>query len=107
MKKKVNFWYLAIALFFPVAISSLYLLLERNHQSLFSIMPAWNDEDFYYNQIKSMLEYGRPLGYYGYNGSHAPVGTFGAHGWFILLPYVVFCKIFGLQKKLFRKHLFL
>ena len=60
-------------------------------------MPAWNDEDFYYNQLKSVLQYGHPLGYYGYDGSHAPIGNFGAHGWFILLPYVVFSKIFGLH----------
>ncbi len=97
INKKETLYYFFVALLAPFLISSIYLILEAEHQSLFSIMPAWSDEDFYYNQIKSMLEYGRPLGYYGYNGSHAPVGTFGAHGWFILLPYVAFCKIFGLH----------
>lgn len=81
----------------PVIISSIFLALEKGHQNLFSIMPSWNDEDFYFNQIKSILKYGQPLGYYGYDGSHATVGNFGAHGWFILIPYVIFCSIFGLH----------
>ena len=98
MNKKIYcLWYFLIAVAVPVVISSIFLALEKGHQSLFSIMPAWNDEDFYFNQIKSILEYGQPLGYYGYDGSHAAVGNFGAHGWFILMPYVIFCRIFGLH----------
>lgn len=42
-----------------------------------------------------MIEYGAPLGYYGYNGTHAPVGTWGAWGWAPVLPYVLFGKLFG------------
>lgn len=97
MNKKVCLYYLFIAISIPLLMSSVFLALEASHQSIFSIMPSWNDEDFYFNQIKAILEYGHPLGYFGYEGSHAPIGNFGAHGWFILMPYAIFCKIFGLH----------
>ena len=30
----------------------------------------WNDELFYYKQVESILKFGYPLGYYGFNESH-------------------------------------
>lgn len=96
--KKQFILYILFAVMIPMAVSSLFLALyPLGHQSFFSIMPSWNDEDFYYNQVKSILQYGHPLGYYGYDGSHASVGNFGAHGWFILIPSIIFCGIFGLH----------
>ena len=96
--KKQFILYILFAVMIPMAVSSLFLALyPLGHQSFFSIMPSWNDEDFYYNQVKSILQYGHPLGYYGYDGSHASVGNFGAHGWFILIPSILFCGIFGLH----------
>ena len=96
--KKQIILYIVIALMVPVAVSSVFLALyPMGKQSFWSIMPAWNDEDFYYNQVKSILEYGHPLGYYGYDGSYAKVGNFGAHGWFILVPCILFCFLFGLH----------
>lgn len=95
MKKRcLLFFLLALA---PLCISSIFLMLESQAQSLLTVMPEWNDEDFYFNQIKSMLTYGHPLGYYGYDGSHAMVGNFGAHGFICMVPYAIFCKIFGLH----------
>lgn len=88
--------YLILALL-PFAISSLFLFSKSEHQSLFTVMPSWSDEVFYFNQIKSMIKYGNPLGYYGYDGSHAILGNFGTHGWFLLIPYAVFGRIFGLH----------
>lgn len=97
-KKITLFFYIVIALIIPILLSSIFLFLWGGAEyNISSIMPTWNDETFYYQQIKSMLTYGQPLGYFGYSGSHAPVGHFGAHGWFILLPYAIFTKIFGLH----------
>lgn len=93
MKRK-NFIYV-ILIVTPLVISSLFLALQSSRQSLLTIMPSLSDEVFYYNQVKSMIKYGAPQGYYGYDGSHALLGTFGAHGWFLFLPYVLFGKIFG------------
>lgn len=86
-----------LVVFVPVIISSLFLFFNENHPTIFSVMPSWNDEDLYFNELKSVLEFGRPLGYFGFDGSHAPVGTFDAHGWFILIPYVIIAKLFGLH----------
>lgn len=57
----------------------------------------WNDEVFYYEQIEAMVKYGAPLGYFGYNGSFADVGTLGAWPTFILYPYVLLGHIFGIS----------
>lgn len=57
----------------------------------------WNDEVFYHEQIEAMIKYGAPLGYFGYNGSTAQVGTLGAWPEFILYPYVLLGSIFGMS----------
>ncbi len=77
-------------------LSSIFLYIGER-QTIANIMPSWNDEDFYWQQIKAVLHYGQPLGYYGYDGSHAIIGNFGFHGFVILLPYILFCAVFGLQ----------
>lgn len=69
----------------------------EGRQTIFTQIPAWNDEDFYFNQIKSILAFGQPLGYYGYDGSHALIGHFGFHGFMILWPYVLVSAIGGLH----------
>ncbi len=61
------------------------------------IFPTWNDEGGYYRQLAAMVQYGHPLGYNGYNGNHAELGNFGFHGMFILFPYYLWAKIFGLS----------
>ena len=74
-----------------------FIFLRLSNHWLGQVIPTWNDEDFYYKQVEAVLKYGRPLGYYGYQGSHAHIGTFGAHGFFILTPYVLFSALFGLN----------
>lgn len=61
----------------------------------FRFLPVWNDEIFWHSQIAAMVSEGMPLGYFGYNGTHANIGTFGPWGWATLVPYAVFGKIFG------------
>ena len=78
-----------------ILLSSLYLL--KDHQNIVNVIPEWNDEHFYYNQIMAMLKYGRPLGYYGYEGSHALFGNYGAHGFMILVPYALFALFAGFR----------
>lgn len=78
-----------------LAVSAFITFCEGG--SIASIFPTWNDEGGYYRQLLSMVEYGHPLGYNGYNGGHAIIGNFGFHGMFILLPYYLWAKIFGLS----------
>ncbi|MBO4808475.1 MAG: hypothetical protein J5537_05485 [Lachnospiraceae bacterium] len=66
-------------------------------------VPMWNDEAVYYALIKTWITpgahgaFGNPIGYYGFNGGHAILGT--GSGWSpaIIFPYAVFAKMFGLN----------
>jgi len=58
-------------------------------------LPVWNDEAAYYAQVKMILKQGFSKGYWGFGGEHALLGTGGAWSPAILLPYVLFGKLFG------------
>ena len=90
-KKKQVFYLLGkiiLGMAIPFVISSIFLYLDGG-QSIRKIMPSYNDEDFYFHQIKAILTYGQPLGYYGYDGSHALIGNFGFHGFIILVYWCI------------------
>lgn len=61
----------------------------------FHWVPLWTDEAGWYVQINSVVKCGAPLGYTGYNETHAAVGTFGPWGAFIVCAMSLFGKIFG------------
>ena len=61
----------------------------------FHWVPLWNDESGWYIEINSVVKYGAPLGYTGYNETHAAIGTFGPWGAFIVCAMSMFGKIFG------------
>ena len=85
----------ALFLIFPLFIHQLLFWLNGYGVKMFHILPVMNDEVSWWSQINAMLTSGNPLGYYGYNGTHAPVGTSGPWGIAPLLPYVLYGKIFG------------
>ena len=60
----------------------------------------WNDEAQYYQLIKTTVETGSPVGYWGFNGNHAIVGTGGAWSPAIIWPYAVFAYLFPMSKGL-------
>lgn len=77
-------------------LCAIFVLMITGHGVDFSILvPAWNDETGWFSQVAAMVEYGHPLGYYGYNGTHAAVGTFGPWGIAPLIPYWLFGSVFG------------
>lgn len=92
MKK---YGYIGLLCLLPLFIQ--WMLSFVNGGSILEIIPNWSDEEGYYQLMASALEYGQPLGFTGYNNSHAVVGHWGFHGFFILLPYILFCRIFGLH----------
>ena len=51
---------------------------------------SWSDEVVYSKQLAAVVQYGAPQGYFGFNESHAPIGTFAAWGpaifWMYALP---------------------
>ena len=55
----------------------------------------WNDELFYFKQVESIVHYGFPQGFFGYNESHAILLSFAAWSPFLVIPLIIFGKIFG------------
>lgn len=60
-------------------------------------LPAseWNDELFYYKQVESIVRFGYPQGYYGFNESHGKVLSFAAWSPALVLPWIVWGLLFG------------
>ncbi|MBR1772002.1 MAG: hypothetical protein IJ747_08230 [Lachnospiraceae bacterium] len=55
----------------------------------------WNDELFYYKQVESIVRFGYPYGYYGFNESHGLVLSFAAWSPVLVLPWIVWGLLFG------------
>ena len=55
----------------------------------------WNDELFYYKQVESIVKYGYPQGYYGFNESHGLKLSFAAWSPVLVLPWIVWGFLFG------------
>lgn len=60
-------------------------------------LPAsdWNDELFYYKQVESILSFGYPQGYFGFNESHALKLSFAAWSPVLVFPWLLFGMVFG------------
>lgn len=59
-------------------------------QDIYLPAGSWSDEVIYTKQLAAVVRYGAPQGYFGFNESHAQVGTFAAWGpmvfWVYALP---------------------
>ena len=60
-------------------------------------LPAsqWNDEIIYYKEVEGMVQYGMPLGYFGYSENHAQIGTLSVWSPVLLLPWYLWGVLFG------------
>ena len=85
----------AVFLVLPIFAFQLVFFLNMYGFQFIKTIPVWNDEVWWWSQVDAMIKYGAPLGYMGYNGTHAAVGTFGPWGIAPLLPYALLGKIFG------------
>lgn len=59
------------------------------------VKPEFGDELWWWQQANAVSEYGMPLGYWGYNGGAAKVGTFATWGPAMVVPYGIFASILG------------
>lgn len=82
-----------LVMFIPLIVA--LLITGIRGQNLFQAIPCWSDETWWYAQYAAISEYGRPLGYFGYAGTHADVGTWGPWGMFPLLLIGLPARIFG------------
>lgn len=60
-------------------------------------LPAseWNDELFYFKQVEGIVHYGYPLGYFGFNESHALKLSFAAWSPVLVFPWIIWGLLFG------------
>lgn len=92
---KPNIIYL-VTIFLPALMAGMIAFLYATKWDIhITTLPVWNDEAAYYAQVKMLLQHGVSSGYWGFGGGHALVGTGGAWSAAILLPYVLFGKLFG------------
>ncbi len=56
---------------------------------------AGNDEVIYQKMVAGVIKDGMPAGYFGYNESHAIVGTFSTWSPVLLIPWSILGKLFG------------
>ena len=98
--KKLNYFLsflLMIAPLIPVLIIQLYYtLFYCGDSNLLTFSPQWSDELSHFRITRDILEYGEPLGYYGYNGSHAILFS-GVWSPLRELGYVLYGLCFGFE----------
>ena len=80
----------------PAVCAWLYCLIDRQYFSQI-YLPAsfWNDELFYYKMTESVLEYGYPQGYFGFNESHGMYLSFAAWSPVLLVFWAIWGFFFG------------
>ncbi|MCM1541856.1 MAG: hypothetical protein NC121_11410 [Blautia sp.] len=86
----------AVCGFIPILCCVLYCVFQG--QSLTGIyLPdtACSDDIFYFKMVEGMVRFGSPLGYFGYNESHAMVSSFGVWSPVLLMPWALWGKVFG------------
>ncbi|SEK45050.1 hypothetical protein SAMN02910377_00915 [Pseudobutyrivibrio ruminis] len=87
---------IVLALLTPIMGAIIYLLSKGMwFNKVYIPNSLWNDELFYYKQVEAMIDYGHPLGFFGFTESTALHGGFGAWNFTNLLPFVIVGKIFG------------
>ncbi len=84
----------------PLILAGIVGVYYYLHNNGMSAIPAlkWNDEAAYYQLIKTSVSTGQPIGYWGFNGNHAIVGTGSAWSPAIIWPYAIWAYLFPLSK---------
>lgn len=84
--------------FFLMPLICCALLCRTQGVSLTKLTPfgiAGNDEVIYQKMVEGVVRDGMPAGYFGYNESHAAVGTFSTWSPVLLLPWSILGSLFG------------
>lgn len=83
----------------PLILAGIVAVYYYLHNGGIAPVPGlkWNDEAAYYQLIKTCITTGQPVGYWGFNGNHAIVGTGSAWSPAIIWPYAIFAYVFPLS----------
>ena len=93
--EKRRLWLVAVVILLPVLQAGVMGFFSWMQYGAVLPMPQWNDEGAYYTLVKTWLATGQPLGFWGFDGGHAIMGTGSAWSPAILLPYALFGMMFG------------
>lgn len=87
--------YIIIVALTLLPLIACYLINGAKLSSAYLPNSPWNDEILYYKMIGAFVDHNGPLGYFGYNESHAAVGNLGPWSPFLLPVFILYAKIFG------------
>lgn len=93
---KKLFFQLLVVFIFPLLLCIAVCAFKKiNFFTLYIPFSKDNDSLFCYKLVEGLLEPGGIKGYFGFNESHAQIGSFAAWNPLLVLPWVVFGRIFG------------
>lgn len=104
MKEKLKLVYRKHTFLFRAALMALLPLLccivtcaaqGRTIGQVYLPASEWNDELFYYKQVEAIVNHGYPMGYFGFNESHALKLSFAAWSPVLLSPWILWGLVFG------------
>ncbi len=82
--------------FLPLLCCLVYCMIQgRGVGQVYLPASEWNDELFYYKQVESIVNYGFPQGYFGFNESHALKLSFAAWSPVLVFPWIIWGLMFG------------
>lgn len=81
---------------FPLLCAFAYCMKD-GHVPADVFLPSsyWNDELMYFKQVEAVVNYGLPGGWFGFNEAHGSIYPFAAWSPVILLPWVIWGRLFG------------
>ena len=80
----------------PLLCCLVYLGAQgRSIREVYLPLCEWNDELFYYKQVEGIVHFGYPLGYFGFNESHALKLSFAAWSPVLVFPWILWGLLFG------------
>ena len=81
---------------FPLLCAMVYCMKDGHVPGdVFLPSSYWNDELMYFKQVEAVVSHGLPRGWFGFNEAHGSVYPFAAWSPVILLPWVIWGKLFG------------
>ena len=83
---------IAVLTLLPLITAVVWKLFNMSDGSL--LTSEWNDELFYFKQVEAIIDHGYPLGYYGFNESHALALSFAAWSPVLVWPWVILGALF-------------
>lgn len=95
-KRYVTLLKSALLALLPVVCCLVYCAVQgRSIGETYLPSSEWNDELFYYKQVESIVKFGYPQGYFGFNESHALKLSFAAWSPALVFPWILWGLVFG------------